>query len=270
MTRQHRSSYSGPEQLTLFDGSADSGEPVTAPTTALIEPEIRISRRARRLALHVGFDGSAELVVPAGTPDRDVRQFLDSHREWLTQAREAQRRHYGSLDRSRPDALSLDAVGEHWRLERRERPGKRLSARLWPGTAPTDFVLRLDGDAAVEEGKQRTAVQRQLRRRALDYFEQTLPAIAESMRVSYERVQVRAQRSCWGSYSSTGTISMNYAALFLPPELAHYLCVHELAHARHLDHSPAFWALVETHVPGARELDKRLASRHDVLPGWLL
>ncbi|MEO0346112.1 MAG: SprT family zinc-dependent metalloprotease [Pseudomonadota bacterium] len=271
MTRQHRSSHSGPEQLSLFEGSTDAAtsEPVPAPP-AFSEPAVRISRRARRLALHVGYDGSAELVVPQGTPERDVRQFLDSHRDWLVQARDAQLERYGAFDRSRPEALALSAVGEQWRLERRELPGRRLAARLRPGTAPTEFVLRLDGDQGVAESQEREAVKRQLRRRALDYFRQALPPIADAMNVSYARVQVRAQRSCWGSYSSTGTISMNYAALFLPPELAHYLCVHELAHARHLDHSPAFWKLVERHVPGARELDRRLASRHDVLPGWLL
>ena len=230
---------------------------------------MRVSRRARRLALHVGYDGAAELVVPEGTPEREVRNFLESHREWLASARLAQRRRYGVPDRSRPRALSLDAVGERWRLERRPRPGRRLAARLRPGAGPSDFVLRLDGGTAADEAAERAAVQRQLRRRAQAYFEAALPPIAETMGVRFRRVQVRAQRSCWGSYSSSGTISMNFAALFLAPELAHYLCVHELAHARHLDHSPAFWALVEAHAPRARELDRRLSSRHEVLPGWL-
>ncbi|MEO0632114.1 MAG: YgjP-like metallopeptidase domain-containing protein, partial [Planctomycetota bacterium] len=122
----------------MFEGSADTTgrESVPAPPP-FIEPEVRISRRARRLALHVGHDGSAELVVPQGTPERDVQQFLDSHRDWLMQARDAQLERYGAFDRSRPEALTLSAVGEQWRLERRERPGRRLAARLRPGTAPT-------------------------------------------------------------------------------------------------------------------------------------
>lgn len=245
---------------------------VASPTeteTTDADPRIRVSRRARRLALHVGYDGEAEVVVPAGTPDREVRRFLDAHRDWLAGARAEQQRRFGALDRSRPDALELSAVGERWRLERRTRPGRRIATRLRPGASPSEFVLRLDGDEAVAAAAERAAVQRQLRRRAQSYFENALPPIAGAMGVDFARVQVRAQRSCWGSYSSSGTISMNYAALFLPPELAHYLCVHELAHARHMDHSPAFWALVDRHAPRARELDRRLSSRHEVLPGWL-
>ena len=275
MTRQHRSSRSAPEQLALFEAPDARQIPVSSPAAPPVDPVpdpdpvIRVSRRARRIALHVGYDGVAELVVPAGTPEREVRRFLDGHRDWLARARAEQQRRYGALDRSRPDALELAAVGERWRLERRARPGRRLATRLRPGTSPTEFVLRLDGDDAVDEAAERAAVQRQLKRRAQTWFESALPPIANEMGVNFARVQVRAQRSCWGSYSSSGTISMNYAALFLPPELAHYLCVHELAHVRHMDHSPAFWALVDRYAPRARELDRRLSSRHDVLPGWL-
>ena len=258
-----------PGQLSLFgDPDRDDREDAGA-IGAPLQPTIRRSRRARRIALHVGHDGGAELVVPARTPEREVLRFLDAHRDWLASARAAQLRRYGHVDRSRPDALSLPAVGEHWRIERRERPGRRLAARLRPGEGPTRFVLRLDGDAGVDESAERDAVRRQLRRRAQRFFEATLPPLAEAMSVRFRRVQVRAQRSCWGSYSSSGTISMNYAALFLPPDLARYLCVHELAHVRHMDHSSAFWALVDRHASPARELDRRLASRHDVLPGWL-
>ena len=152
MSRQHRSSHSGPEQLSLFEVSTDPAIPESAPAPpSVVEPAVRISRRARRLALHVGYDGSAELVVPQGTPERDVRQFLDSHRDWLVQARDAQLERYGAFDRSRPEALMLPAVGEQWRLERRELPGRRLAARLRPGTAPTEVVMRHEGDEGVAE-----------------------------------------------------------------------------------------------------------------------
>ena len=49
------------------------------------------------------------------------------------------------------------------------------------------------------------------------------------------------------------------AAFFLyPPEAIDYVVVHELAHIRHHDHSPAFYALIERYMPDWRERMKLL------------
>ena len=45
----------------------------------------------------------------------------------------------------------------------------------------------------------------------------------------------------------------------LPPRIADYVVAHEVAHLVELNHSPRFWALLETLLPGhdnaRRELD---------------
>ena len=38
-----------------------------------------------------------------------------------------------------------------------------------------------------------------------------------------------------------------------PPEAVDYVVVHELAHIRHHNHSPAFYALVTRYMPDYRE-----------------
>ena len=43
-----------------------------------------------------------------------------------------------------------------------------------------------------------------------------------------------------------------------PPEAIDYVVVHELAHIRHHDHSPAFYALIERYMPDWRERMKLL------------
>ena len=66
------------------------------------------------------------------------------------------------------------------------------------------------------------------------------------------RVSIRGQKTCWGSCTGNGSISLNWRLMLLPRELAEYVLIHELCHLRFLDHSASFWALVEQWVPDFR------------------
>ncbi len=58
------------------------------------------------------------------------------------------------------------------------------------------------------------------------------------------------QTTCWGSYSPrTRTIRLNAVLRLMPPWVLEAVMAHELAHAVHADHSPAFWALVREICP---------------------
>ena len=64
-----------------------------------------------------------------------------------------------------------------------------------------------------------------------------------------EKVTVKKMTASWGRCSSSGNISINAKVIFYPPECVDYVIIHELAHLRHMDHSPAFWGLVERFCP---------------------
>lgn len=66
------------------------------------------------------------------------------------------------------------------------------------------------------------------------------------------RVQFRDMRRKWGSCSSRGSITLNLRLTWVAPELAEYVVVHELAHLRELNHSPAFFAILDEHLPDHR------------------
>lgn len=72
------------------------------------------------------------------------------------------------------------------------------------------------------------------------------------------RISVRNQKTRWGSCSKQGNLSFNWRLLFLPPEMADYVVVHELCHLSRFDHSEEFWDLVTRTIPDHREIRKKM------------
>jgi predicted metal-dependent hydrolase len=69
------------------------------------------------------------------------------------------------------------------------------------------------------------------------------------LRVSVRRVEIRDQRTRWGSCSARGTLSFNWRLVLAPFEVLDYVVVHELCHLREPNHSPRFWHLVDSRRP---------------------
>jgi predicted metal-dependent hydrolase len=77
-------------------------------------------------------------------------------------------------------------------------------------------------------------------------------------RLHLRRVFIKNHKSRWGSCSEKGNLNFNYKILFLSPDIADYIIVHELCHLAEFNHSPKFWALVAQTIPNCRMLRARL------------
>ena len=223
---------------------------------------VRQSVRAKRVTLRVVPGVGLVVSVPRRFARRDIPDVVEQHRAWAESA-------LAELESAMPEAcrvwppctLELAALGRSVRI-RWATPAARTPRWLDPGT----LELALPPDDRVAVATAVAAVLRAEGRRALV---PKLEAFAHRHDLRYARASVRGQRSVWGSCSSSGTVSLNWKLLFLPPELVDYVLLHELAHTRHLDHSRAFWNLLEALEPAARVLDRELARAARLVPPWL-
>jgi predicted metal-dependent hydrolase len=108
-----------------------------------------------------------------------------------------------------------------------------------------------------------------LKRAAGERLAPRLMRLADDLNYSVARVAIRCQRTRWGSCSTRGTVSLNCSLVFLRPEVVRYLFVHELAHTVHMNHSAAFWRLVERLEPEYRGLDRELLAGWRTVPAWV-
>lgn len=74
------------------------------------------------------------------------------------------------------------------------------------------------------------------------------------------KITIKNQKTRWGSCSRRSNLNFNFRLLFLPPELADYIIVHELCHLREMNHSPRFWALVSKTLPHHKAMRRELRN----------
>lgn len=192
-----------------------------------LDIRMRVSDRARRCRIQVGPDG-VTLVRPRRVGERAALRLLHEHAAWV----DAQVRRAAAARAAvrAPDGTVL--------LEGRHVPRHELPAGV--------------------------ALERMLRARARAALEAAVARHAPRMGVRPLGMQIRAQRTRWGSCSRAGGLSFNWRLVQAPPEVLDYVVVHELAHRVHPNHSTAFWMLVHAHCPDY-PAHKRWLRRHSAL-----
>lgn len=80
--------------------------------------------------------------------------------------------------------------------------------------------------------------------------------------VSFNKINIRNQKTRWGSCSTKGNLNFNYKILFLSEKARDYIVVHEMCHLKQFNHSKKFWNLVETSLPDYVEIKKELRKNY--------
>lgn len=87
-------------------------------------------------------------------------------------------------------------------------------------------------------------------RSAKTYLEQRVSFLATQMQVDVLKINVRMQKTLWGScHYRHRTINLNKKLIGLPTNIIDYVLIHELSHLRFPNHSKVFWQEVQRWCP---------------------
>ena len=245
--------------------------------------ELVVSKRAKRATLRVLPGRGLVVSIPKGFPKVQLDKLVENNRVWIERSlADLDARTPCQYRQWPPPALSLEAIGVQISLSYTNKP--RSGAQMHGNqmhvvqeTRSRDEPVQDDAatvnlliSAAVDD---KPAVAREISHHLKKLARKTLPGLLASHAhlhgLEYQRVSIRGQRSVWGSYSSSGTLSLNYKLLFLSRDLLDYVLLHELAHTVHHNHSEAFWRLLCSFNINARTLDRRLRDAAFLVPPWL-
>ena len=217
--------------------------------------ELRVSRRARYAKLQIKPYGGLEVVIPTRFPRSQVPRLVEKHSEWIRRQLDKQSILCESIELPRHIELAFD------------QSSTRILYANDADTAVSGAHLRI-AETGYDNGVK--MLRAWLRDKAWTEFPAMLEAVALRTGLGYRKLGIRSQKSRWGSCSAGGGISLNDQLLFLPRASVEYLMTHELCHTRHLNHSRAFWQLVEFHCPDYRGQERILRQAKDVVPQWFL
>ena len=197
-----------------------------------VDVELRRSARARRFSLRVSrLDGRVTLSLPQGAREAEAMKFLVAQEGWLRAAL------------AKMPGQAAITIGASLPVE-----GKALRLVSGSGRGPRieDDSLVLPGDPARAGIRAATFLKVLARDRlvaACDWH-------AGRLGLKFSKVTLRDTRSRWGSCTSDGGLMFSWRLIMAPPAVLDYVAAHEVAHLAQMNHSPAFWAVVQGLCPG--------------------
>ena len=83
------------------------------------------------------------------------------------------------------------------------------------------------------------------KKEARKYIEWRINFIANKNKLKFNNLKITSARTRWWSCTSQKNINFSYRLAMAPIKTIDYVIVHELAHLKYMNHSKAFWILVE-------------------------
>lgn len=220
------------------------------PGSPPVDVELRRSARSRRFSLRVSrLDGRVTLSLPLAARESEAMKFLTAQEGWLRAAL------------AKMPGQAAVGIGSMLPIE-----GRMLPLVSGTGRRPRieDDSLVLPGDPA-RGGAKAAAFLKVLAR---DRLSAACDLHAARLGRKFHSLSLRDTRSRWGSCTSDGGLMFSWRLIMAPPAVLDYVAAHEVAHLAQMNHSPAFWAVVDGLCPGYGAQRAWLRGQGQALHGY--
>ena len=212
---------------------------------------IRLKRSARKnIILRALSHDSISINIPPRLSRRQLENWLANNQTVLLDV----------LARA-PENTAGQRPGHIWYLGMPHQLGEHDAAHIAVDTPK----LLLPPQAWPQQQAQ---LRRFLQQRARERLLPRLAEHSERLALFPAAMDLSNARGFWGVCRARTGIRLNWRLIGAPDFVLDYICVHELCHLPHPDHSPRFWALVNRHTPHT-DAAKRWLKQHGSELFWL-
>jgi len=211
-----------------------------------IEVNQIVRSKRKTLALIVRPDGSLVVRAPLRTSEKSIRDFIESHAEWVEKKQVEARA-------ALPPAPRRYEPGEMFMYLGHAYPLEIVNEQRQPLLLNGNFKL-----AESAQGKAALAFERWYRAQARQILNERAKLFAGQYDFQYKKIGITSARTRWGSCSANGSLNFSWRLILAPMEAVDYVVVHELVHTVFHNHSKRFWKKVETILPDYKERRKWL------------
>ena len=208
--------------------------------------------RSNRKTLSISVDCFARLIVraPRNASEERIFSFLKEKEAWISKQMQKMQGAGMRLPPENLNGYTFLLLGEDCKISLTNEKYIRFSYE--------------EGVLYLPEKNARKRLVAWLKENAKRIFTQVSSQQAGRMGVSFQSVKISSAKTRWGTCSHDNEIRYSFRLLYAPKEVIEYVAVHELAHIRHKNHSPAFWGEVAAYVPDYKARRKWL-KEHGIL-----
>lgn len=215
---------------------------------------LKRTHRRRSIGLRID-DRGLTVNVPQRASEKWLHSVLHNKAQWVVEKLEGWQAK--NIPLPWQDGLAIPFVGDTLTL--------RVVASLFP------TPLQLQGKqlfvyATANTDQIAQAVTQWYQHQAEILFKQRVAYYAPLMQVAPQSVKLTSARTQWGSCTARGSVRLNWQLIKMPLRLLDYVVVHELAHLVEMNHSAAFWQVVESVCPDYKKLRAELRGRGEATP----
>jgi predicted metal-dependent hydrolase len=183
------------------------------------------------------------VVAPEAFNLVELKDILREKKAWILKKLEAADRLAAARQTNQPQSRSVFYRGRLYLLETRVEPGSTVAVEFEEDRLVVVVPPGVEGDTSA-------ILERWLRQMARLLINQRIRVINEKLKLPFNRVFIKGQKTRWGSCSQQKNLNFNWRLVMAPLPVLDYIVAHELAHLVEMNHSKKFWAFVEQIYPG--------------------
>lgn len=225
----------------------------------IIECEFERGKR-KNLYLVVKEDGRVQIRAPKRMKIDEIYKFVESKSSWILKKSKESREKNKVKVQNREDGI-VHILGKKYQINKEFKNIKRGKIEFLNENVNVYLPIEIENNDLVQNEMIDNLYEKLLCDIANREVVKSMDKITTLVGMFPNQLKIRNFKRAWGNCSSKKIISINKDVCKFSTNAIDYVCLHEVCHLKHMNHSRDFWNMVEFYMPGYRDAECELSGK---------